>query len=197
MLFDQSSIERREMTKKTQNTLWFLFVMGILLFGIGMIIWTVVKSISAPVHESNNFMLKYQTTDMTINQIVELQQAFDTNYTIELQDVQEVELPVKYQNVHAKRSLQKPIGLTSGENSFRYEITRKDGSIVQDAQVDFLLTRPHIRTDDSLENNVSFRDNLYVTKPLNITKEGRYTLLLKVTIDEVVGYLQTAAYLRK
>lgn len=185
------------MTKKTQNVLWFVFVMGILAFGIIMIIWTISKSISAPVHESNNYMLKYQTADMTINEIVELQRAFDKKYTIELQNVQEVELPVKYQNVHAKRSLQKPIGLINGENSFSYKITQKDGSIVQNAQVDFLLTRPHIRTDDTLENNVSFANNLYTTKPLNINKEGRYTLLLKVTIDKLVGHLETAAYLQK
>jgi hypothetical protein len=185
------------MTKKTQNILWFIFVMGILLFGIAMIVWTVTKSVSAPVHESNNFMLKYQTADMTINEIVELQRAFDEKYTIQLKNVQEVELPVKYQNVHAKRSLQKPIGLNNGENSFSYEITTKDGVIIQDAQVDFLLTRPHIRTDDTLENNVSFTNNLYTTKPLNIDKEGRYTLLLKVTIDKLVGHLETAAYLQK
>lgn len=185
------------MTKKAQNIFWFLFVMGILLFGIAMIIWTVKKSISAPVHEANNFMLKYQTADMTINDIVKLQKAFDAKYTIELKNVKEAKLPVKYQNVHAKRSLQKPIEIKDGENSFSYEITKKDGSIVQNAQVDFLLTRPHIRTDDTLENNVSFANNLYVTKPINIENEGRYTLLLKVTIDQLVGHLETAAYLQK
>jgi hypothetical protein len=184
-------------TKKTENTLWFIFVMGILLFGIIMIVWTVKKSISAPVHESNNFMLKYQIADMTINEIVELKRAFDEKYSIELKNVQVIELPTKYQNVHAKRSLQKPIKLKDGENSFNYEIKHKDGSIIQDAQVDFLLTRPHIRTDDNLENNVSFVNNLYITQPLNISKEGRYTLVLKVTIGKLVGHLETSAYLQK
>lgn len=185
------------MTKKSQNTFWFIFVISILLFGIGMIIWTVKKSVSVPVHEANNYMLTYQTTDMTINEILKLQEMFDKHYTIELKNVKELKLPAKYQNVYAKRSLQNPIELKDGNNSFSYSITQKDGNVVPTAQVDFLLTRPHTRVDDQLEQNVTLSNNLYVTKPMVIDKEGRYTLQLKVTIGKLIGYLETAAYLKK
>ncbi|HIP50815.1 MAG TPA: hypothetical protein EYG94_01905, partial [Campylobacterales bacterium] len=61
------------MTKKNQNTIWFLFVMSILAFSISMITWTVKQAVSLPVQESNNYILKYQMADLNINKIMELE----------------------------------------------------------------------------------------------------------------------------
>jgi hypothetical protein len=61
--------------------------------------------------------------------------------------------------------------------------------------VTFLLTRPHNRTDDIKEENVSFKDAHYVTKALELTKKGRYTLALKVEVNGLIGYSEISAYL--
>ncbi len=183
------------MTKKNQNRLWFIFVMSILTFGISMIIWTVKEASSVPVHESNNYMLKYQLADMNINKIMELQEKFNQKYQIELQDKEFIDLSVELQNLNAKRAQKRPIKLIKGLNSFKYAITTKDGGIVNDANVTFLLTRPHSREDDQLEESLQFHQNYYITKPLMITKKGRYTLQLKVEINGLVGYSEISAYL--
>jgi nitrogen fixation protein FixH len=184
------------MTKKNQNRFWFLFVMSILMFGISMVIWTVKQAMSVPVHESNDYMLKYQMADMNINEIMTLNARFKISYNIELKNVEEIELDEDDQNSNAKRALQKPIKLSKGTNSFQYFISKKDGTAVEDAKVTFLLTRPHNRTDDIKEENVSFKDAHYLTKALELSKEGRYTLALKVEVNGLVGYLETAAYLK-
>jgi hypothetical protein len=169
--------------------------MGILIFGIGMIVWTVKQAISVPVHESNNYMLKYQMADMNINEIMELQAKFNANYKIELQNCTLINLEEALQNSNAKRAQKKPIKLKKGINSFTYLISQKDGKIINDAKVSFLLTRPHSRKYDQLEENVSFTNNHYITKDLNLSHKGRYTLQLKVQIKESIGYSETSAYL--
>lgn len=185
------------MTKKNQNRFWFLFVMSILLFGIGMIVWTVKQATSVKVQESNNYMLKYQMADMNINKIMELEAKFDAKYKIELKNTTFVNLDEELQNSNAKRMQQKPIELSIGKHHFNYAVTDKSGKIIKNAKVSFLLTRPHSRVDDHLEENISFDDSssTYVTKPLELSKKGRYTLVLKVAIDDAIGYLETPAYL--
>lgn len=183
------------MTKKNQNRFWFLFVMLILGFGISMVIWTVKQAMSVPVHESNNYMLKYQMADMNINKIMELEAKFNATYKIELQNKEFLDIPTDEVSTNIKRVQIKPIKLLAGLNSFKYQITKKDGSPVENAKVTFLLTRPHTRDDDKLEENLSFENDYYISNPIELSKEGRYTLFLKVEINTLVGYKETPAYL--
>ena len=183
------------MTKKNQNRLWFAIVMGMLAFGIGMVIWTVKQAVSLPVQESNDFMLKYQQADMNINSILENKAKFDAKYTIELQNRELITLDEEYQNINAKRKQKKPVKLTMGENIFSYKIQEKNGKPVENANFTFLLTRPFTRTEDKKEDNVTIRNGLYVTKAIELEKKGRYTLQVKATIDGLTGYLTTPAYL--
>jgi hypothetical protein len=184
------------MTKKNQNRFWFALVMGMLLFGISMIIWTVRQASSVPVHESNNFMLKYQTADMNINNIKELQDKFDAKYTIELKNFELLDLNDEEQNTNSKRTQAKPVKLNFGKNSFTYAVNNKEGSVVDNAKVSFLLTRPHTRVDDKLEESVTFNNGYYTTKALELKNKGRYTLQFKVEINGLTGYSEIAAYLK-
>jgi len=184
------------MTKKNQNRFWFALVMGMLSFGIGMVIWTVKQASSIPVHESNNFMLKYQTADMNINEILELEKKFNEKYTIELKDFELITLDQESQNSNAKRVQIVPVKLTDGENSFTFDVKTKESEAIQDANVTFLLTRPHTRVDDVLEERVHYDNGHYVTKALNLTKKGRYTLQIKVEIGGLTGYKEIPAYLK-
>lgn len=183
------------MTKKNQNTIWFLFVMLMLSFGIGMSIWTVTRAVSLPVQESNNYMLKYQTADRDINKIMVLQAKFDANYKIELQNATLLTLDEELQNTNAKRVQQKPVKLSLGKNRFDYAITTKSGEVVKNAKVSFLLTRPHTQKEDQKEEKVALNGSVYTTKAIELSNKGRYTLVLKVEIDNAVGYSEIPAYL--
>ena len=57
--------------KNKEKTYWPHMILGFLALGITLSYWTVKSASSVPVQESNNYMLKYQTADYTINEIIE------------------------------------------------------------------------------------------------------------------------------
>jgi hypothetical protein len=161
-----------------------------------MIVWTVKQAISVPVHESNNFMLKYQMADMNINEIITAKKLFDNKYTINLSNVELLELSKEENNDNSKRKQPTPVKLSLGENSFAYVIRRKDGTVDNDANVTFLLTRPHSRNSDTLQTNVPFINGHYQTKKLTMKNAGRYTLQLRAYVNDTIGYSEISAYLK-
>lgn len=181
------------MVKTSQKTYWPHMIVGFLLLAITLSYWTVKSASSIPVQESNEFMMKYQQADIHINEIIEKKQAFDKAYTIEIEGV---ETMVMTDNVNSNRPQLNPIKLSIGENKFSYRVKQKDGTVVSDANVTFLLTRPHSRRDDAMLGNLPFSDGRYTTKALNITKPGRYTLQLRVAIGDKIGYSELPAYLK-
>jgi len=168
-------------------------ILGFLTVGLTLSYWTVKSASSLPVQESNQYMLKYQKAELTINDIVESQKAFDKAYMIAIQGV---ETMVMTDNVNSNRPQPNPIILTHGENSFSYRISKKDGTVVKDANVSFLLTRPHTREEDVTIDHVAFKEGRYNTPALDIGKAGRYTLQLRATIGKVTGYSALSAYLK-
>jgi len=181
------------MAKNNQKTYWPHMIVGFLMLAFTLSFWTVKSASSLPVQESNKFMLKYQMADINMNQILEMKEAFDKEYTIKIQDV---ETMVMIDNIHSHRPQPNPIKLSLGNNHFSYIIANKAGSVVNDANVSFLLTRPHSRRDDVLLETVPFSDGMNRTTELNITKPGRYTLQLRATIGNKIGYSELAAYLQ-
>jgi nitrogen fixation protein FixH len=99
-------------------------------------------------------------------------------------------------NVNSNRPQPDSVKLTEGDNTFDYQIVTKEGDDVSDANVTFLLTRPHTRTEDMTLNNLPYMDGLYRAKMVTITKPGRYTLQLKVQVGDAIGYSEIPAYLK-
>ncbi len=181
------------MAKNNEKTYWPHMILGFLAIGITLSYWTVKSASSMPVQESNKFMLKYQMADMNINQIMEKKLAFDQAYNINILDV---ETMVMTDNMNSNRAQPNPVKLSQGPNVFSYEVTTKNGSKISDANVTFLLTQPHSRSEDKLFPNVPYVDGKYQVKDVNITKAGRYTLQLRAVVDELIGYSEVSAYLK-
>jgi len=181
------------MAKKTkEKSYWPHMILGFLLVGITLGYWTVKSATSVPVQESNEYMLKYQVADYNINEIIEKKQLFDKNYEIKLSDVKTM---VMKDNENSKVKQPDPVVLHQGENHFSYRVVTKDGTVAPDANVTFLLTRPHTVKDDNYVENIPFSEGKYLVKDINISKPGRYTLQLRAKIGEAVGYSQLPAYL--
>jgi hypothetical protein len=181
------------MAKNNKKTYWPHMIVGFLLLALTLSFWTVKTASSLPVQEVNNYMMKYQQADIHMNDILEKKQAFDKDYTIVLENVEMVAMT---DNIHAKRPQPNVVKLAKGMNQFMYQVKHKNGTVVNDANVSFLLTRPHSRHDDVMQKSISFDNAQYHTQALNIKKEGRYTLQLRVVIGNKVGYLETPAYLK-
>lgn len=181
------------MPSNNKKTYWPHMILGFLVIGITLGYWTIKSASSMPVQESNKYMMKYQMADTGINDILSSKQAFDRVYTVELQDVQTM---VMIDNVNSKRPQPNPVKLSKGNNSFSYLVTKKDGTVVDDAKVSFLLTQPHSRKNDNFLEKVIFYKGRYTTEDINITAAGRYTLLLRVIMPEGTGYSEVSAYLK-
>ena len=181
------------MAKNKEKTYWPHMILGFLILGMTLSYWTVKSASSLPVQESNDYMMKYQQADININEILESKALFDQHYTIEVVDVKRVMIELE----NAKRAKsENSVVLKQGKNSFTYRVTTKDGKEVSDANVTFLLTRPHSVKDDNYVENIPFSEGKFHLSDINITKAGRYTLQLRAKIGEVTGYSQIPAYLK-
>ena len=181
------------MAKNKEKTYWPHMILGFLFLGMTLSYWTVKTASSVPVQESNEYMMKYQVADININEILESKAKFDQSYTIELIDVKKA----MYKLENAKRAkAENSVVLTQGTNSFTYMVTTKDGTAVSDANVTFLLTRPHSVREDKYVENIPFTDGKFQISDIDIEKAGRYTLQLRAIIGEVTGYSQVPAYLK-
>ncbi|HHE05672.1 MAG TPA: hypothetical protein ENK90_00940 [Epsilonproteobacteria bacterium] len=182
------------MEKNNTKTYWPHMILGFLFIGITLGYWTVKSASSIPVQEVNEYMMKYQQADLGINDILEKKHAFDKAYTIKLNDVK---MMVMTDNINSNIPQPNAVTLSKGKNHFSYSVTTKDGTVVSNAAVSFLLTRPHTCKDDVMIENVSFKDGLYTTPELDIEKPGRYTLQFRAKIDDnTIGYSEVPAYLK-
>jgi hypothetical protein len=179
--------------QNSKKTYWPHMIVGFLILALTLSYWTVKSASSIPVQEVNQYMMKYQQADININQILKMKQAFDKEYTIEIQNVKTM---VMTDNVNSNRPQPNVIKLSLGKNQFSYVVKQKNGTVVNDANVTFLLTRPHSRRDDVMLENIPFSNGTYITPALNITKPGRYTLQLRVAIGDKIGYSELPAYLK-
>jgi hypothetical protein len=168
-------------------------IIGFLLLAIILGYWTVKSASSMPVQETNDYMMKYQQADININDILRSKQRFDSKYRIELKDV---ETMVMTDNIHSMREQHDQVVLRKGLNHFSYTVTDRSGAVSQDANVSFLLTRPHTTVDDQMIDIVSLKNDRYITPDINISKPGRYTLQLRVKIGNDTGYSHIEAYLQ-
>lgn len=179
---------------KSEKTYWPHMILGFLLIGITLGYWTVKHAVQMPVQEVNEYMLKYQQADLGINDILEKKHAFDKTYTIKLNNVK---MMVMTDNINSKIPQPNAVTLSKGENHFSYTVTKKDGTVVSNAKVSFLLTRPHTVKDDVMIEEVPFKNGMYVTPSIDIQKPGRYTLQFRAKIDDnSVGYAEERAYLK-
>ena len=180
------------MAKENKKTYWPHMIIGFLLVAIVLGYWTVKTASSMPVQETNKYMMKYQQADININEILESKARFDKKYTIKITGVKTM---VMTDNVYSKRAQQDSVVLKYGPNSFSYIVSDKNGNIVDDANVSFLLTRPHTDRDDQMIEKVAFADGKYTTPDINISKPGRYTLQFRAKIGNDTGYWELPAYL--
>jgi len=180
------------MEKNSKKTYWPHMILGFLMLAIILGYWTIKAAISMPVQETNDYMMKYQDSDININDILNKKMAFDKLYDIKIVDTKTM---VMSDNVYSNRVQIDPVVLKLGKNSFSYTIATKSGDIINDANVSFLLTRPHTQKDDQMIEVVDIVGDKYITPELNITKVGRYTLQFRAKIGDTTGYSSIEAYL--
>lgn len=178
--------------EENKQTYWPHMIVGFLFLGLGLGFWTIKSASSMPVEKENDYMMSYQDVDTNINEIVKKQELFRQNYEIKILNTKTIKIE---ENKNSRRNFLNPVEIQKGENKFTYSVVDKNGQIIKNADVSFMLTRPHTDADDQRINKINFVNNSYQTPSINITKAGRYMLVTRVKIGETVGFLETPAYL--
>jgi len=177
-----------------EKSYWPHMILGFLILGVTLSYWTVKSASSIPVAESNEYMMKYQQADMNINEIMHKKARFDQQFAIEIVNAEQRVVEIE----NAKRAKgENAVILHEGKNTFYYRIKSRDNKMISDANVTFLLTRPHTVKDDVMVENVPAKEGKYVIEDLEVRKPGRYILQLKAVIDEnTIGYSEIPGYLK-
>ncbi len=168
--------------------LYGIFIIKFLL-GLGLIIWTVMMTLSSDVGEDddNAFLSTYHKVDDNFNQMSIDNTNFKNKYNVKLElndkiiyglDMQDVFLA---QRVIKKRKNKKDI-LKVGENNFKYTIQTKDGTEVKNAKFTMLIT---MATNHKYDKNLEFKTD---TETFKLDKKGYWNITGTVEIDEDKGY---------
>ncbi len=143
---------------------WPHFIIALVVFAIGMGVWTVKTAIDNPVEIDDTYMMSYQDLDKNIYKIEAMKRKFQQRYQVRL-------LTQKLGFPHAH---------------IEFEILTKDGKPVSDADVVALLTRPETNKKD-IKTQAKYINGRYVVDA-KLPLEGRWNLLLKIKIKDLVDY---------
>ena len=177
--------------KDDKGRFWPYMILGFLAIGIILGYWTVKHAIGMPVHESNEYMMKYQKADQAANEILEAQRRFDRRYTLRLEGMKLSD----FKPEHLKRKAG-PIVALGPVNTVSYRVTDKAGQAVNDANVSLLVTRPHTEKEDQYFKNVPGKNGLYTVENIKIKNPGRYILRIRVQKGDAIGFQDTEGYLK-
>lgn len=148
---------------------WIIVISTMMI--IGFSIATIKVAIKNPVEMSDYGMQSYHTFDDNANEIINAKIAFDRNYTVAFLTPQLLE----------KKSV------------LIYEVKDKAGKVVNDANIEVLLTRPDtIKLDLNLTNPI-VHEGKYTFNAIDLPKSGRWDIMAKVTIGENQRYYSLKA----
>lgn len=156
-----------EQEKEQKKTFWpYAILLSIIAIAIACIA-TVIVSLNYPVYMDDFYLDSYGNVDKNYNQIQLSQQKFDENFKLEL-------LKNEFSN-------KKSINLELKINSFGDKtITNKE----------LLITTPYSSEFDQ-RPPATIKDGTLKVDPINLTKVGRYQLILKLTdSDGNVGFFK-------
>ena len=174
------------MSKKNDSgKFWPYMILGFLAIGITLGYWTIKNTISLPVHESNEYMQKYQTREKNANEISDAEAKFDTKYSVELSGLDKSDFKPK----HLKRKPHKYYKLNS-VNNIKLTVKAKDSSSLKDVKLIAILTRPQTELEDvNIKNIAKDVNGTFEIKDLKVEKPGRYILRVKFFDKDAIKYI--------
>jgi nitrogen fixation protein FixH len=145
--------------KKNSGIIWPIGISLAILCVVGLGAWTIVETGKEPVEESDIYMNKYQDVDNNANDFINAKIAFDKKYSIEY-------LGDKLNVDNAK---------------FIYKITTKDGTVVNDAKIKLIATRPQTHKQDTKLPDANVSNGVYSFET-KLPGVGRWDIMASIEI---------------
>ncbi len=145
---------------------------------LGMVVacgWMIKIATDNPVEMDTYYMEKYQKVDHTINEILELQEKFNTQFNLDY-------------------STEK---FSIGSNSVTLTLTDKSGAPINNATVIMMLSRPDTNKENKTFKATQVENGRYTFGPFEINRPGRWQILSKIEVGEFKGYHKNEAYATK
>jgi len=144
-----------------------------LVFGFG--ITTIVVANTAPVQESDTYMMYYQKADANANKLIKDRIAFDKKYKIEyITD-----------------------GLSIDNTAIKYRVTDSDSNPISNAKIKIIITRPDNHQYDKELLNPEIKNGIYSFSNIKLEKEGRWNIIAKVSVSDLQRYYSVKADTRE
>jgi len=155
--------------KKNKALHWPIGIFLAILAVVGLGIWTINVANSNPVVMDEFYFDKYQDVDYNYNKIKRSQMAFDKKYDINY-DVDTFKI---------------------GDNSLVITVMTKDAKPVENAKIQVKITRPFTNKQDMDLKVVSSENGNYKMSPFKIETVGRWQILSKVQVGDLVSFTKT------
>ncbi|MGD9970821.1 MAG: FixH family protein [Sulfuricurvum sp.] len=144
-----------------------LAIMGVVFLSIV----TIKIAINNPVEMSDYGMQNYHQYDANANDIINAKIQFDQRYNVSLLTAQ----------IHEHDTV------------IEYKVTDKNGTAVDNAQFDVVLTRPDTIHNDINLSLPSVKSGVYTFSPVDLSKPGRWDIMAKITIGNDKKYYNLKA----
>jgi nitrogen fixation protein FixH len=150
-----------ETKTKRKNNYWPLGILGLLLFGVVLTLWTLYSASNNIVQMDNSYMANYHDVDKNYNELMAKKVEFNKNYILDLDE----------------------LSLNLGKNTLNVKIFSKDIQPIENAKVTALITRPHtVQSDMKIEDFQYLEDGEYKSKSFELKDKGRWQIILKVEV---------------
>lgn len=160
---------------KHERNYWPHTVIGMIVACVIACGWTIKIAFDNPVEMDTFYMEKYQHVDQNINEILELQAAFNAQFDLAYSSEKFV----------------------IGENSIVLTLNDKQGKAIENAIVTLMLSRPETNQDNKKISVSQAQNGQYTFGPFRINKPGRWQILSKIEVGDFKGYHKTEAYAPK
>lgn len=159
------------MSNKSQGRIWPYAIVGSILFIIAAAAATVVVAVKNPVEMSDLDMQGYHHYDAHANDIISAKIAFDKKYTID----------------YVSKEL-------SQDNAvIVYKVSSKDGTSINDAKINIMVTRPDNHKSDIAFDKVKVDNGIYTFEVGRLPLAGRWDIMAHVVVGENEKYLSLKA----
>ncbi|MBL0687494.1 MAG: FixH family protein [Sulfurospirillum sp.] len=161
-------------TIEKNRNYWPHSIVAVLIFMVFACAMVVKLAMDNPVQMDNYYLEKYQQVDENINKIREKQKIFEENFTLDY------------------KTKKFTMGIS---NSFEMSIINiKDKSIVKNADIRLVISRPDTNEFNQEIRLKSTKDGTYVFNGIKADKPGRWQVLTKIKIGEKSSFNKHEVY---
>lgn len=169
-----------------KRNFWPLLFIAIFGFTFSMIVWTIISAVNTPVHEDKSFLSTYHNVDGDYNDIVASNENFAKKYNIKIRinekefdglNINDVFLS---QRVIDNKSMHKDI-FKKGTNNISFELSDKSGLKINNAKINFKVTRT---TNSYSDIDISNNENKNYSFIFELPKEGNWNITGTIDIDD-------------